>query len=179
MGSGLINDLRSSRAPLPTSGGCSAPRPWRRPPPRVRTTVPVTCRKRLLDTPAIPRRPPPAPQHRDDSTANDHDEGLLCALCRHPVTHPRERTVRSGAHEHGRINPAGFSFHLACFAAAPGATAVGPATLEHSWFAGYGWRIALCGGCGEQLGWRFEAPDGDRFFGLIVGRLVAGQPPRP
>lgn len=85
--------------------------------------------------------------------------------------------MRAGGHEHGRINPAGLSFHIACFAAAPGAAAVGPATLEHSWFAGYGWRIALCGGCGEQLGWRFEAPDGDRFFGLIVGRLMAGEPP--
>ncbi|MDZ7750689.1 MAG: cereblon family protein [Gammaproteobacteria bacterium] len=130
-----------------------------------------------LDAPATTRQRPPAPRRQTDDRDHPGDGALLCALCRHPVTHPRERIVRAGAHEHGRMNPAGFSFHLACFAAAPGAMVVGPATLEHTWFAGHGWRIALCGGCGEQLGWRFEAPDGDRFYGLIVGRLVAADTP--
>ena len=161
MDNGLMDIQVTSGAPGPPSPGCLGPRPGGR-------------AARLLETPTTPRRPPPAPRLGDDTAAHDDHQGLLCALCRHPVTHPRERIVRAGAHEHGRINPAGFSFHLACFAAAPGATAMGPATLEHTWFAGYGWRIALCGGCGEQLGWRFEASDGDHFFGLIVVRLVAG-----
>lgn len=124
-----------------------------------------------LDSPA--RAPARAPAPRDDATEDTGGGGrLLCGGCGNPITHPRHRIERGGAHEHGRINPAGFSFHLGCFAAAPGVALLGPPSTEHTWFPGYAWRIALCGACRDQLGWRFQDGGGDVFFGLILGRLV-------
>jgi hypothetical protein len=75
----------------------------------------------------------------------------------------------AGSHEHGFMNPAGLSFHIGCFRKASGCREWGLPTAEHSWFAGCLWRYALCGSCGEHLGWSFTG--NERFFGLILARL--------
>lgn len=96
---------------------------------------------------------------------------LLCARCAHPVTRQGERIAVDGGHEHRRINPAGCRFHLGCFRAAPGCMTQGAASSEHTWFAGYAWRIANCASCFGHLGWRYER-GADGFYGLILERLA-------
>ncbi len=100
------------------------------------------------------------------------EKRLFCAACRHPVTHQDERIQIQGGHEHRFANPHGVHFRIGCFREAGGCAAVGPATLEYTWFAGYAWRIALCAHCHAHLGWRFESP-GEYFHGLISDRLTS------
>ncbi|MGB5984318.1 MAG: cereblon family protein, partial [Desulfobacterales bacterium] len=87
-----------------------------------------------------------------------------------------ERSAQSGAHRHTFANPHGRVFEIGCFRDAPGCRVQGPALTEFSWFSGYAWRIALCGGCLSHLGWRFQgAPSGipgPGFFGLILNHLI-------
>ncbi len=97
---------------------------------------------------------------------------LLCVVCAQPITADALRVAIEGRHRHRRTNPAGIDFEIGCFSEAPGAAAVGEATTEHTWFAGFSWRISICRGCGCHLGWRFEAT-GDGFHGLILDRLEA------
>jgi hypothetical protein len=103
------------------------------------------------------------------------EKRLFCAACRHPVTHQDERIQVHGGHEHRFANPQGIHFHIGCFREAAGCLAVGAATPEFTWFAGYAWRIALCAHCRAHLGWRFEAPQ-DYFHGLIIDRLTSAGP---
>jgi hypothetical protein len=85
---------------------------------------------------------------------------ILCAQCRHPVTRQAERMAVDGAHEHRRTNLAWYRFHFGCFRAAPGCATQGAPSLEHTWFAGYAWKIAVCASCLVHLGWRFERGPG-------------------
>ncbi len=101
------------------------------------------------------------------------DERLYCSACSHTITRKRARTTVNGAHEHQFTNPRGISFRIGCYAEAPGCVNVGQATDEHTWFSGHAWRVAVCGGCKQHLGWGFHGRDKARFFGLIVNRLSA------
>ncbi len=51
-------------------------------------------------------------------------------------------------------------------------------STELTWFAGYAWRIACCGGCTSHLGWRYEAVEPERepaaFYGLLTAAVVEG-----
>jgi hypothetical protein len=107
----------------------------------------------------------------------EREKRLFCTACRHPVTHQDERIQVHGGHEHRFTNPHGIPFHIGCFREAAGCLAVGAATPEFTWFAGYAWRIALCAHCRAHLGWRFEAPQ-DYFYGLIIARLTSAGPPK-
>ncbi|MBI1731367.1 MAG: hypothetical protein HYR49_01185 [Gammaproteobacteria bacterium] len=98
------------------------------------------------------------------------DRPLRCRACGWLITTETARCAVGGAHEHQRTNPAGFEFRFGCFRDAPGCGRIGPASGEHTWFAGCVWRIAVCGGCGEHLGWAFSGAD--TFYGLILDRLV-------
>lgn len=100
------------------------------------------------------------------------EKRLFCAQCGHPITHQDERIQVNGGHQHTCTNPAGYTFTIGCFREAGGCVAVGTATLEHTWFRGYAWRIALCAACERHLGWRFESR-ADRFHGLILNRLAS------
>lgn len=100
------------------------------------------------------------------------ERAILCAACRHRLTSERQRISVGDSHEHRFFNPHGFLFHIGCFRAAPGCAVSGVPSMEFTWFPGYAWRFALCGGCGEHLGWRFESADAATFFGLILNRLV-------
>ena len=111
----------------------------------------------------------------EDVLALSSDRRLLCVACSEPITGDVDRVAVEGRHVHHRTNPAGIDFEFGCFSAAPGAAEVGAATSEHSWFAGFGWRISICRGCGSHLGWRFEC-ESSSFHGLILDRLVAERP---
>ena len=104
--------------------------------------------------------------HRTDEDAH----AIRCRACGRAITTSAERTSISGSHEHTRFNPSGFVFRFGCFRAAPGCVVAGEPTGDDSWFTGYRWSYALCGGCGEHLGWEFDGEAG--FFGLVLERLV-------
>ncbi|XP_044598142.1 protein cereblon isoform X1 [Cotesia glomerata] len=54
-----------------------------------------------------------------------------------------------------------------------------PPSSEYSWFPGYQWTIAHCGGCRSHMGWRFTAAQRDlkpqSFWGLTRTSLVWGE----
>lgn len=102
----------------------------------------------------------------------DRGRFLRCASCGHVISDEGQRIDVGGGHEHTRTNPHGISFHIGCFASAPGCRQVGPATMEHTWFAGHAWQVSVCAACGQHLGWRFRGTAGG-FHGLILARLVA------
>ncbi len=104
---------------------------------------------------------------------------LVCAACRHPITSEGHRIEVEGRHAHRRSNPFGVTFDFWCFEAAPGASCLGRPTTEHTWFAGFAWSFALCGGCGEHLGWLFEGRTPLRFYGLVCGRLQVDEDAPP
>jgi len=77
----------------------------------------------------------------------------------------------SGSHVHVFTNPAGFTFRIGCFSSAPGCLNAGDPTGDFTWFTGYDWSFALCGGCMTHLGWFYESGR-DGFHGLILAELV-------
>ena len=102
--------------------------------------------------------------------ATRDDDSLRCAACEHRITERGYRTEMGGGHEHVFVNPAGISFRVGCFAAAPGCVHVGEPSDVFSWFPGWTWQIAVCGVCRAHLGWLFRCA-GDQFHGLIVTAL--------
>jgi len=102
-------------------------------------------------------------------------ERLLCVRCGETVTSASERIEVAGGHRHTFTNPAGLTFTIGCFAAAPGAVQSGTATAAWTWFEGYRWRYAHCRRCANHLGWSYHDAGGALFFGLILDRLVSPQ----
>ena len=115
---------------------------------------------------------PSAVTDEAEQQAPSEEPEVLCRACRQAVTRGSERISVGGAHRHTFANPHGIVFEIGCFRSAPGCGAVGPQSEEFTWFAGHGWRVALCGACGTHLGWRFAAPSSHVFFGLILERLI-------
>lgn len=113
------------------------------------------------------------PVDRDQTTDRDRQrrQVISCRTCRHRLTDSSQRIEVAGAHRHTFFNPAGIVYELGCFAAAPGIRLTGEASGEFAWFAGYLWRIGLCGGCGTHLGWHFERGESS-FFGLILAGIT-------
>ncbi|MBX3171331.1 MAG: hypothetical protein KF760_28235 [Candidatus Eremiobacteraeota bacterium] len=95
---------------------------------------------------------------------------VLCKECHSVVTEPEAAIQVEGGHEHTFRNPAGYSFHVLCYASAPGTIEVGAPTEAASWFPGYAWSLALCANCHQHLGWWYEGKS--IFVGLIATRLV-------
>ena len=108
-------------------------------------------------------------QDRTDA-ATPGDDSLRCAVCDHRITERAYRSERSGGHEHTFENPAGFSFRIGCFVAAPGCAHVGVPSEAFSWFPGWTWQIAICRRCHTHVGWIFRL-GGEQFHGLIVSAL--------
>jgi hypothetical protein len=98
------------------------------------------------------------------------DDSLRCTACDHRITERGYRREMSGAHEHVFVNPAGLSFRIGCFVAAPGCVHVGMTSGVFSWFAGWTWQVAVCSRCRAHLGWMFRCA-GEQFHGLIVSAL--------
>jgi hypothetical protein len=130
-----------------------------------------TAIARLLERDALPSHAP-APAATDQREAGP-EQAILCATCGHPITSDRERIRILDAHEHRFMNPAGLLFHIGCFARADGCVPVGPRSDDYPWFPGFDWRVVLCAGCAEHLGWLFQSAE-RAFFGLRLDRLRAG-----
>lgn len=119
----------------------------------------------LLDQPVA------APGHgTTEDTAVAPKRVLVCARCQHEVTRHDARIVRGGSHQHTRINPDGDVYEIGCFAEAA-VRSIGEPTDYFTWFPGFAWRVAVCGSCGEHLGWRYDGESGS-FFGLILEQLT-------
>jgi hypothetical protein len=119
-------------------------------------------------------RPPGGEKPEDRPTPETEakpDRAIHCRACGYVVTTARQRMAVQGNHEHRFMNPAGFLYHIGCFAEAVGCRIVGPASHEYPWFPGLQWRFALCGGCKAHLGWHFRGDEEAGFFGLILDRL--------
>jgi len=118
-------------------------------------------------------RQPAGSRETEDRVESREDKGhvLVCARCLHAITTASARIEMSGSHAHTFSNPHGFVFHIACFATAPGCQARSDSSTDFSWFPGYSWRVAVCRGCDEHLGWLFAGGDAS-FHGLIVDRLA-------
>jgi hypothetical protein len=97
-------------------------------------------------------------------------EALRCAVCDHRITERAYATEMGGGHEHVFVNPAGLSFRVGCFVAAPGCRYIGDTTGVFSWFPGWTWQVAICGRCQAHVGWLFRCA-GEQFHGLIVTAL--------
>ena len=98
------------------------------------------------------------------------EKRLLCMHCRQFITHESDSVVINGQHIHTCMNPGGYEYTFGCYLQAPGCLAVGGATFDHTWFANYNWRIAICSGCHEHMGWLFS--NEEHFFALIQEKLV-------
>jgi hypothetical protein len=125
---------------------------------------------RALEKDAPPARSI-APARADEHQAAP-ERAIVCATCGHAITREQERIRVLDAHEHRFMNPAGHLFHIGCFAHADGCFPIGAPSDDYPWFPGCDWRIALCGGCSDHLGWLFRSPDRS-FFGLRLDRLRA------
>jgi len=125
---------------------------------------------RLLD------KESPASSLRPDERLGDPWHGaqgprLLCMACGHAITSSGWARPVQGEHEHSFVNPHGFLFRIGCFQRAPGCAPQGAEVAEYSWFPGYTWQMAQCGGCSVHVGWRFRGGD-DGFHGLVLDRLI-------
>lgn len=96
----------------------------------------------------------------------------LCISCNNRITKPADAIIINACHRHTLRNPTGVLFHIGCFAAIIGYGEIGEPSAEHTWFAGYSWRIGLCANCHLHLGWGFYAASGNHFYGLIMNRLI-------
>ncbi len=135
----------------------------------------VTPYEALQRTPRLQREK--TPERAGQPAPPGTHRVLYCKACNLPITSEDERVDVAGASVHRRVNPLGVEYEFGCFANAAGCSYLGGATEEHTWFAGYAWRIALCSGCQSHLGWLFRSP-GRAFHGLITGRLRAGDAQR-
>lgn len=112
-------------------------------------------------------------RQEDPASEEGRDPVLRCCRCGHEVTREDARGEISGKHVHQLTNPFGFTFTVGCFWHAQGCQEFGPDVAADSWFPGYRWTLALCGGCGIHLGWRYTG-SGPTFHGLVLVRLCNG-----
>ncbi len=127
----------------------------------------------LKDSPRLgmPGDRPDTDETAREKQAEDHG-AILCKNCGRVITHAEDRFTVHGSNRHTFANPHGRVYEIGCFQTAPGCAYGGALTAEFSWFAGYQWKIALCGGCLTHLGWLFVSSS-NRFNGLILERLVS------
>ena len=107
--------------------------------------------------------------------ASDEDY-VFCAMCSAVLARRTDRTEINGSHEHTCTNPHGYTFHLGCYAEAPGCSISGQPMAADSWFAGFRWRLATCSNCDNHLGWYFQSQAEQYFYGLILNRIQIENP---
>ncbi len=117
-----------------------------------------------------------------DTTSAPNDEEaperrLRCAGCGAEIAAQSALFgMRSSSAEHVFPNPLGQMRVILTLRAAR-VVCVSRPTTEFTWFAGYSWRIAVCGACELHLGWLFEAVSTGEpasFYGLLKESLVEG-----
>jgi hypothetical protein len=114
----------------------------------------------------------PVRETREDPEQEEEmAQAVRCRVCGHVITHKAEQISINGAHQHVFANPHGLVFETVCYKRAMGCVVTGPPSDEFTWFSGYLWQIALCGGCLNHLGWRFTSST-NTFFCLISNQLI-------
>jgi hypothetical protein len=108
----------------------------------------------------------------EEGPAENGKHFLHCVFCKNKITSAEERIPVNDQHQHRLTNQAGERFKVGCFAQAAGCRGLGVGTLEHTWFAGFKWKVAVCLFCGLQLGWYYKDTAGKSFYGLILNRLI-------
>jgi ribosomal protein L40E len=101
----------------------------------------------------------------------ENNPGIFCRRCNTKVTTQSKAVELHGLHFHVFTNPEGITFEIGLFDQAECA-AISPATLEHTWFAGFAWQVVICRTCQAHIGWRYSKPQSPIFYGLIMDRLV-------
>lgn len=124
----------------------------------------------------LERKAGETPQLHPEGTEQPEDEArseraIVCAKCKHPITSERHAIEAFGSHLHDRVNPAGIAFRLRLFDGAQGASSVGPWRDEFPWFPKQRWRVVLCGGCFDHIGWCFSGDGASLFWGLIADAI--------
>ena len=113
----------------------------------------------------------PGAQDVDD----EHGPVLVCRGCGTRIARKNWiASVDGGSAERVFFNPAGVMMEVVTLTRAVNLAEEGVPTEEFSWFPGYAWRFAHCGGCGRQLGWRFLSRAGaapGAFWGLLRREL--------
>ena len=105
--------------------------------------------------------------------ASDTSGWYCCARCAGRLAH--ETWVLASNAERPLVfaNPMGSAFELILVSKVVGVAFEPHATLEHTWFQGYAWRIGWCERCGGHVGWHFGASPGRQgdFVGLSRAAL--------
>lgn len=107
---------------------------------------------------------------KDDEAAAAR--ALRCRACQAAIADSSDVFQAAGLF----VNPHGFLHELLLVRTARGLLFVGEETAEHTWFAGYTWRIALCARCQSHLGWRYTAAQPELspsvFYGLRRASVI-------
>jgi hypothetical protein len=110
-----------------------------------------------------------------DQIGGNGAKAYLCGACGSLMTHSDQLLLVDGQSRHFFVNPAGVECDFYTFSSCPGAMALGEATEAHTWFSGYGWRMAFCVHCGQHMGWYYEAISAVKrpvaFWGILVSQL--------
>ena len=117
-----------------------------------------------------------SPQTLANGIRGNGARAYQCAACGNLVTHSDRRLLVNGTDRHLFVNPAGVKCDFYTFISCPGAVAFGDRTEAHTWFAGYGWRMAFCRQCGQHIGWFYNALSRVRpreFWGILVSHLLS------
>ncbi len=103
-----------------------------------------------------------------------------CATCGTFIASTAWLIAINGSHDHSFVNPSGIQCNFYTFSECENILVHERLYLEHSWFAGYGWRFAHCGQCLRHLGWKYDAVKRDRslegFCGILIEALEASSP---
>ncbi|HBT97258.1 MAG TPA: hypothetical protein DEB25_06330 [Desulfobulbaceae bacterium] len=126
--------------------------------------------RRARDGGALFRRTPGKDRQEGEERFRERENFLRCVRCGHIITHRGQAIAVAGGHEQTFVNPVGKVFTVRLFRRTPGCRWQGRPTREFSWFPGYLWRLALCGGCGDHLGWLFQGED--EFTALIAAAIA-------
>ncbi|MCZ6802742.1 MAG: cereblon family protein [Proteobacteria bacterium] len=86
-------------------------------------------------------------QDPDFDCLTEENKKLFCSFCKHHVTDIDEAISIKGSHTHTFTNPAGFTYTINCYQAAPGCSIQGESSNEFTWFSGYEWQIAIWSYC--------------------------------
>ena len=116
----------------------------------------------------------PSPETEEELDQGRSGSRLVCKACGHEITRAGARTAVDGSHGHVFSNPGGYVYEIGCFRTAPGCLHEGMPTTEFSWFPGFSWQVALCGGCRCLMGWKYRSVQGGEssFHGLILPHLT-------
>jgi hypothetical protein len=110
-----------------------------------------------------------------DQIGGNGAKAYVCGVCGGLMTRSDQLLLVNGQNRHFFVNPAGMECDFYTFSSCPGAMALGEATETHTWFSGYGWRMAFCTHCGQHMGWHYEAVSALKrpvaFWGILVSHL--------